>query len=247
MKVHKKTVDATLLLTNIPATKPPEYSISEEVNLIPINKLTEIKSPWEKYVVIGAGKTGLDALLYLIDKNVDPDKIIWIISNDCWYVNRDVLADDLIHIGDVLSSCVNAVLESENVVDAYIKLEEINVVMRLDKNIWPRKMRIATVSSKEMGKIRMVTNIVRNGRIDKIDHNNIVFKNGETYSTDKQTLFVDCSAAGVDFPPAKEMIYDGNKIHVQVLGSFHPTGAIGASASAALIAAVELRYGHILI
>ena len=41
-----------------------------------------------RYVVIGAGKTGIDALLHLLDIGVDPESIMWIISNDCWYFNR---------------------------------------------------------------------------------------------------------------------------------------------------------------
>ena len=251
--VKKKTVDATLLLTNIPATKPPEFSISEGVNLIPINKLVDINTPWEKYVVIGAGKTGLDALLYLLDHDVNPDRIIWIVSNDCWYVNRDLLGDDLIHIGNVLPLCVNAVLESKDVIDVYRKLEDINVVMRVDKNVFPNRMRIATVSSEEMKKIRMVKTIVRNGRIDKIEKDTIIFKPRSnlvgpmTYSTNVRYLHIDCSAAGTSFPPAKERIWDGSLIHLQILGSFHPTGAVGASASAALIAAIELRYKNRLV
>ena len=236
----KKTVNANLLLTHVPATKPPEYSISEGVNLIPINKLAEIKVPWEKYVVIGAGKTGLDALLYLIDNNVNPDRIVWIVSNDCWYVNRDVLADDLKKLGDYFPLCMNVVLESENVNDAYCKLEEIDMLMRLDKNIWPTKMRMATISSNEMDKIRKVKNIVRQGRIKQIDQDEITFTNEVTYPTSIHTLHIDCSAAGTNFPPVKK-IYDGDQIYLQILGAFHPTGVIGASASAAFIAAIELR------
>ena len=75
VKVLKKTVDATLMLTHVPATKPPQYVVAEGVNLVPINRLAEIKSPWKRYVVIGAGKTGLDALSYLLDNGVDQDKI----------------------------------------------------------------------------------------------------------------------------------------------------------------------------
>ena len=246
-------MDASLLLTNVPATKPPEFSISDGVNLISINQLVDINTPWEKYVVIGAGKTGLDALLYLIDHNVNPDRIIWIVSNDCWYVNRDLLGDGLIHIGNVLPLCINAVLQSEDVTDVYRKLEDINVVMRVDKNFFPNRMRIATVSSEEMKKIRLVKTIVRNGRIDKIEKDKIIFKTRSNltgpiiYSTNVQYLYIDCSAAGTGFPPAKERIWDGSLIHLQILGSFHPTGAVGASASAALIAAIELRYEHRLV
>ena len=55
------------MLTQVPATTPPQYSVSDGVHLVPINKLAEIQAPWKRYVVIGAGKTGLDALLYLMD------------------------------------------------------------------------------------------------------------------------------------------------------------------------------------
>ena len=41
-----------------------------------------------RYVVIGAGKTGMDAALHLLDSGVDSDNITWIISQDCWYSNR---------------------------------------------------------------------------------------------------------------------------------------------------------------
>ena len=41
-----------------------------------------------RYVVIGAGKTGMDALLQLLDTGVNPDSILWIISQDCWFFNR---------------------------------------------------------------------------------------------------------------------------------------------------------------
>ena len=41
-----------------------------------------------RYVVIGAGKTGMDALLQLLDSGVSSDSIIWVVSQDCWYYNR---------------------------------------------------------------------------------------------------------------------------------------------------------------
>ena len=183
----------------------------------------------------------MGALLYLIDNNVNPDRIVWIVSNDCWYVNRDLLGDGFKQLGDFFPLCTNAVLESENVNDAYCKLEEIEMLMRMDKSIWPSKMRMATVSSNEMVKIRKVKHIVRHGRIKQIDQDEIVFINGVTYPTNIHNLHVDCSAAGTNFPPAEEKIYDGNHIYLQILGIFHPTGVVGASASAALIAAIELR------
>jgi len=43
-------------------------------------------------VVIGAGKTGSDAITYLLrNGGVDQSAITWIISRDVWYIIRDGL------------------------------------------------------------------------------------------------------------------------------------------------------------
>ena len=42
---------------------------------------------------LGAGKTGIDAVLFLLNQNVEADKITWIIPNDPWLINRDKFKD----------------------------------------------------------------------------------------------------------------------------------------------------------
>jgi hypothetical protein len=41
-------------------------------------------------VVIGAGKTGMDAALFLLERGVDQERITWIVSNDAWFFNRAI-------------------------------------------------------------------------------------------------------------------------------------------------------------
>ena len=49
-----------------------------------------------KYVLCsGAGKTGIDAVLFLLNQNVDEDKILWIMPNDAWMMNRDTIHPDV--------------------------------------------------------------------------------------------------------------------------------------------------------
>ena len=126
-----------------------------------------------------------------------------------------------------------ATLNAENVDDCYIKNEAVGQFLRLDKNIWPTKMRAATVSSKEMAKYRLVKNVIRKGRIDSIEKDTIVFKNGETIPTDSNTLHVDCSAAGTNFIKVKDKIFDGNEINLMMVQMPQPC------TSAAMIAALE--------
>ena len=116
-----------------------------------------------------------------------------------------------------------------------MKREEIGEYIRLDKNIWPTKMRGATVSKREMEKIRLVKDIVRHGRIDRIEIDKIIFQKGETIPTDNETLHIDCSTAGTNFPLVKEKIYDGNHIYLQMVQMPQPC------TSGAMIAALELK------
>ena len=93
--VKKKTVDSTYMDVRVPSITKPKFNIAPDVTLVPVNGLMSIRSPWEKYVVLGSGKTGIDAVLFLLNQNVDPNKILWIMPNDAWLMNRDTLHPDL--------------------------------------------------------------------------------------------------------------------------------------------------------
>ena len=82
VKMVATTDDLTM---KVPSTHPPKYTIDPGVSLVPINGLARLDKSWEKYVVIGekiikglkdvsligAGKTGIDAVLRLLDLGVD--------------------------------------------------------------------------------------------------------------------------------------------------------------------------------
>jgi hypothetical protein len=97
VEVRKKTVDGTYMDVQVPYITKPKFQVHSEVKLVPVNGIADVRSPFEKYVVLGAGKTGIDAVLFLMNQNVDPDKIIWIMPNDAWYVNRDTLKPHLMY------------------------------------------------------------------------------------------------------------------------------------------------------
>ena len=230
----RKTVDGTLMLTKVPSTTSPSYTVSHDVNLVPINQLADIKLPWKRYVVIGAGKTGLDAILFLIDNKVEHENIVWIVPNDSWFWNRDRL-NDLDNLHEATRNNMTCVMEATDVNDVYKRYESEGNFMRLDKNVWPTRMRAATVSSEEMAKFRLLTHVIRKGRIKAIESNAIVFQQGDTIPTDADTLHIDCSTSGTNFPPAKPRIYDGNKINLQLVQLPQ------ACTSGAMVAALELK------
>ena len=89
--VRQKIVDGTYMDVQVPSITKPKFKVHSEVTLVPVNGAASIRSPWERYVVLGAGKTGIDAVLFLLSQNVDPDNITWIMPNDAWLFNRDGL------------------------------------------------------------------------------------------------------------------------------------------------------------
>ena len=70
-----RTVDATYSNVTVPSTRPPPYAVAEGMHAVPINALADLDREWSRYVVIGAGKTGMDAILFLLDRVVD-DRIV---------------------------------------------------------------------------------------------------------------------------------------------------------------------------
>ena len=106
--VRKKTVDSTYMDCRVPSITKPKFEIAPEITIVPINGLIDIRSPWEKYVVLGAGKTGIDAILFLLNQNVEADKIVWIMPNDAWFMNRDILEPSMLHatIFDILNTLI---------------------------------------------------------------------------------------------------------------------------------------------
>ena len=69
----KKTVDATYMNVTVPSVTPPKYDVAEDVWCVPLNDLPELVDLPEEYVVVGGGKTAIDACLWLLDNGVDDD------------------------------------------------------------------------------------------------------------------------------------------------------------------------------
>jgi len=86
--VNKKIIDCTYLKTTVPSTHTPNFTIAPEMKFMPLNDLPKVTKSPTGFVVIGGGKTGIDACIWLLENNVDPDKITWIMSRDAWLIDR---------------------------------------------------------------------------------------------------------------------------------------------------------------
>ena len=235
VKVNKKIVNAAYIgpYNNIPATRTPTFHVGPDVHMVPVNGLSHTKAAWERYVIIGGGKTGIDAVLFLLDRSVKADRITWIIPNDSWLVNRKFVFVD--RLSESIFHDTSPILKSETFDQLLKTWEESNKIIRLDPTVTPKAFKAATVSEDEVNKLRLVKNILRQGRVDRLERGSIIFINGEQVETDTNTLFVDCTANGAPPIPATP-IFDGSRITLQTTRVFQP------AYSASVIAAFEARF-----
>ena len=230
-RVRRKTVDATYMKVEVPATTAPKYEAAPGVSLVPINALVKVEAPRSGYVIIGAGKTGIDAVLFLLDRGVDPELITWIVSNDAWLWLRERIQPG--RMLDFYFVQVEALSRAQTLDALVMDLESKGIFCRLDPTISPTKFRCATVSEPELRQLRRVSDIVRMGRVVCIEDDAIVLERGRVAS-DSDRLYVDCTADGLAKRTARP-VFEGSHIRLQSVLMCQQVF------SAALIAYVETR------
>jgi len=233
--VRKKTVDSTYMDVQVPSITKPKYEVAEGINLVPVNGLMNVRSPWEKYVVIGAGKTGIDAVLFLLNQNVDEDKILWIMPNDAWYMNRDQIHSDVMEETalSIFKTWIRDDIKSVN--ELFEQMEKINYMMRLDESRTPTAFKCATVSSDELKLLRKVKNVIRKGRLQSLEKDKIIFQDNSEIEASTDYLYIDCTSNGLGKRPSVP-IFNGKKICLQ---SIHQCQQVF---SAAVLGALEARF-----
>ncbi len=234
---HQKEVDATWLKTSVPSTHKPNFEVDEGVNFVPLNDLTKIKKAPEGYVVVGAGKTGIDAVLWLLENRVDPDMIRWIMPRDAWLLDRENTQPGIEFFHKTMEAQAGqfeAIVNSSSIDDMFDRLEACGYFLRVDPDVRPKMFHGATISKAEVEELRRVKNIVRMGRVQRITEIEIILDEG-TIPTSANIVHVDCSARAVENEEIVP-VFQGDKIIPQMVRSYQPVF------SAALIAHLEAAY-----
>lgn len=230
-----KTVDATYLKTTVPSTHTPSFDVAEGVWFMPLNDLPKIDRRPEGYVIVGGGKTGMDAVLWLLGNGVDPDTIQWIMPRDGWMLDRKNTQADISFFADTLGARAlqfEAIAAADSVEDLFDRLEASGILLRLDTDVTPKMFHGATISQAELAEMRRVKNVVRMGRVSRIGVNEIVLDGG-TLKTGPNVVHVDCSASAIT-NLERTTIFQGDLIVPQTVRSYQPVF------SAALIAHIEV-------
>lgn len=232
--VRKKVVDATHAQTEVPSTHPPRYAVAEGVKCIPLNGLPQVSRPYANYTVVGSGKTGLDAAVWMLENGVPPERMRWIRPRDAWFMNRANLQPGLENFERSMGSTVaefDAITEATSVADLFARLEHSEQLLRIDPNVEPTTYRCATVSQGELAQLRRITDVIRMGRVRSIENTRLVLDQGSV-AADPDTLYIDCSASGI-VKPRPGPAFDGDRINLLLMRTCQPM------VSAAVLAWIE--------
>jgi len=208
--VRRKVVDARYLEASIPATHATPFQVAPGVRLVPINDLPAAAQSGCSYAVLGSGKTAADACIWLLDNDVQPDRIRWIRPRDAWFYDRSHF-QPLEQVGAIMEGIsldAEAGAHAANVDDLFERLEASGRLARIDP-AWPATMYRGTMlSARELAALRQIADVVRLGRVRRIEADRIVLERGET-KTGAGVLHVDCTALGLNNAPATPIFQPG--------------------------------------
>ncbi|OMC43530.1 NAD(P)-binding protein [Mycobacterium sp. IS-1264] len=236
VNVARRVVDATYMRVMVPSMRPPPYQVAPGVECVAPNDLPG-RGARERYVVVGAGKTGIDTCLWLLGQGIAPDRLTWIMPRDSWLLDRatiqpgSLLADQ---IKAAFTAQLRAVRDAESVEDLFARLEDAGALLRIDPAVRPTMYRCATVTRLELEQLRRISGIVRMGHVVRIDADEMVLDGG-SLAMDGRALYIDCSADGAEKRPATP-IFDTGRITLQSVRGCQQIF------SAALVGHVETAY-----
>jgi hypothetical protein len=203
------------------------------VRLIPVNDLVTLSEPGSGYTVIGAGKTAMDACIWLLDSGVAPETIRWIRPRDTWMLNR-AFVQPLDLLGGFIegfSLQLEAAAQAENAQDLFRRLEACQQLVRLDPTVEPTMYHGPILSQNELESLRLIEDVVRQGRVAHIGEERIELEAG-SIPTDHNQIYVDCTGEDARRAPVRP-VFEPNRITVQQVRALQPTF------NAAVIAFVE--------
>lgn len=232
--VRRRRVDATHARTEVPATHGPRYAVEPGVALVAPNRLPTLARTHAHYTVVGAGKTGMDSAVWLLEQGVPPSRIRWIVPQDAWLHDRANMRTGTAHFARSVDATMrefDAIAAATSMTGLLARLEAEGLLLRIDRSVTPTSYRCAVVSQGELAQLRRIRDVVRLGYVRRVERSRIVLDGG-TLPAAPDTLYVDCSASALQ-PLPQVPVFDGDTINLLMVSGCRPTF------SAALIGRVE--------
>ena len=188
-------------------------------------------------MIVGAGKTAMDACLWLLRHGVAAARLTWIKPRDAWVLDRGAIQPGSQFAKRVLRDFSNqlaAVHEAESLPDLFDRLESKGCLQRIDMSVDPTMYRCAILSLAELDALRGIEDVVRMGHVQSIEPGRVMLDRG-TLDVDGSALYIDCTADGLG-RREPTTVFSGDHISLQTVRTCQP------AFSAAVIAHVEATY-----
>ena len=215
VRVKKRLVDATYLQPFVPASFPPPFEVASGARCVPVNDLPRMAPQASGYVIIGAGKTAIDACLWLLEVGVPPRDIRWVKPHESWLANRAFLQGGKM-VGkfiEGLSLQLEAAAGASSLEDLFERLHATGQLLRIAGSPYPTKYTSAIVTEAELAQLARIENVVRLGYVRRLEREAIVMDDGKV-PTSPGHLHVHCAARGLNPAPAVPM-FTADRITLQ--------------------------------
>jgi hypothetical protein len=196
--------------------RPPAYGVADGVDCVPPNDMPLYAADRERFVIVGAGKTGIDACLWLLRNGIPPARVTWIMPRDSWLMDRANIQPGpqfLERFQAGFAQRLVAIDAATSVADLFDRLEDCGNLLRLDSAVQPTMYRCANVTTTELEQLQRIRDVVRMGHVQRIEAGKVVLDDGEV-AVDGFALYVDCSADGLE-RRAPVSVFDGDRITLQ--------------------------------
>lgn len=215
VSIARKTIDSTYLATSVPSTHTRKFAVADGVRIVPPNALPNL---WQSpdamprhFTVLGAGKTAMDTLIWLLGAGATPDLISWVAPRASWYFNRRAVQPGPeffeASIGGQLGM-MQALASATDASDLFLRLEACGFMLRIDPDAMPTMFHYAIASEPEITILRRISDVIRKGRVLALEPDRMVLEQGE-HATAPGTLFIDCTASAVERRPPVPVFQPG--------------------------------------
>ncbi len=222
----------------VPSMRPPSYAVAPGVDCVPPNDLPRIRDARDRYVIVGAGKTAMDACL-------------WLLRHGIAAAAADVdQTPRLVGVGPRRDSARFAVRESGCCATSRTSSPRCTRPNRCricstgwrrraaccasTQSVDPTMYRCAILSHAELEELRRIEDVVRMGHVQSIEPGRVTLDGG-TLDIDGSALYIDCTADGLAHREPTT-VFSGDHISLQTVRTCQP------AFSAAVIAHVEAAY-----
>ncbi|MEO1040246.1 MAG: NAD(P)-binding protein [Pseudomonadota bacterium] len=218
ISVRGKTVDASWYENAVPATHGPKFEVEPGAAVSPPNDLPRLAAQFARFTVVGAGKTGVDTCVWLLENGVAPERISWVVSRDAWMLNRKYTQPGAEFFESTFTSFAEqrrVMAEAGKASELASGLEACGAWLRLDPDIEPTMFHAATISEGELALLRCLPDIIRGKRLARAGAGRLEFSDGERRACGPDMLVIDCTSTALPVRDLKP-VFAGDRITLQM-------------------------------